>query len=519
MRLLFFITIFCLFTQAHADLTQAHSSEFLFSPEFKIQSSKLARSAFNNPDKKCHKISEYLQETMNSYSLHVIRNGQPVIDIQKEPFAPDQVFKLFSASKLVTALMLGAVLKQNSQWSLDTLVAPYVNLGYNSEDWDPEKRKKIKLKHLVSMSTGFEWCEYAPCGGVDPLRSFYGARNEDALSFVLSKKLVSNPGYKYSYSSGNYIILSAFLRNALGEKKYKKLYQDYLFKPLGIENSVIETDGKGLYLGASGIWLSAKDFAKMGQLLIDKGRWKGRPLIDESYVQYMVSMNKSMRRSSQGVKNWEGPAGASIWLNLKENGFPQSAPGLPESMVFSTGLFGQFLYAFPEQNLVISHFGGDSDYGSKRYKFIRNAARCFGPAGIYKTEKEPADFEAPVPFVFKIDGLGTALVQRLPMNAYAQEMCSCLFVGGTIGMGTKEGVEYCKEMRPLPEAVASRQSFKTTINSKEKTVRAFFSDEPKKTFAEAKFFPGKACKLTKIARPYYANENGVYEELEGDKVD
>ncbi|MEM7645787.1 MAG: serine hydrolase, partial [Pseudomonadota bacterium] len=226
-------------------------------------------------------------------------------------------FKLFSASKTVTALALGAYLYQNPTLKLETKVSTLVDLGTHIGDRPFASRDKISLFDLISMGTGLDWCEHAKCVAIDMIKATYGKQNKDTLKYVLSKPMKTRPGKRYNYSSGNYMILEKLLKDHMGATKYKTFYQDFLFKPLGIKKATLETDGEGLIYGASGVWLNNQDYSKIGQLIASRGVWKGQRLISDDFIETMMTPTPAAINASKAIRRTEGPVGASLWTNRK----------------------------------------------------------------------------------------------------------------------------------------------------------------------------------------------------------
>ncbi|MEM7645786.1 MAG: hypothetical protein AAF203_02650 [Pseudomonadota bacterium] len=176
-------------------------------------------------------------------------------------------------------------------------------------------------------------------------------------------------------------------------------------------------------------------------------------------------------------------------------------------MVFTSGLYGQFMLMFPDQNVVISRLGGDKDHSATWYKFVRDASGCFARPGLFDASKIKKSTYGPGPGnnLTLIEGALEALGARLPMNAFAQEMCSCLYESGGIERGIEDGVAYCQTLRPIPDQLEGAQEFGVTVDTKKKEVTAFFADDPDETSAVAKSFKGRACQLIKRARPVFGS--------------
>lgn len=480
---------------------------------FSVQASEHALEQFRQNPQRCQKLMDYVQDPMNTFGVVVRKNGETIFKLRRRESGSQELFKMFSTSKMVSALMLGAFLYRHPQWNLNTKASHLMDLGENGEDRNGA-RDDITLYHLISQGSGLSWCEYAKCLGIHSLRVNFGKRSTDALDFVLSQPVSRRPGTRYNYSSGNYLVLHGILREHLGERFYRQVYQRYLFSPLGINKSAVETDDTGLMHGGSGVWITNEAMAKLGQLVVNKGLWRGKRIISESFINTMLTVPEGIKRSGRKIRQWEGAAGASLWTNLNVEDLQQAIPGVTESMVYSSGFYGQFLLMYPEHNLVVARVGGDVNHGDRWFKFTRDASGCFGGSDVLSPDGaiENDRGDGPGNFLWTLDGITKALPERLPMNAYAQEMCSCLFTGGAIRHGVKGGVQYCDKLRPLPDQIASRQSFAVEVDVAKKRVKAVMSSKPKlDTYSLAEHIPGQACRLIKRARPSLAPNDGSWE--------
>ena len=91
----------------------------------------------------------------------------------------------------------------------------------------------------------------------------------DASRFAASKPLQYQINTHWSYSSGTTNILCRMIRNIVGEEKYWTFPQEFLFNTTGM-HSIIEVDANGTFIGSSFGWMTARDWARFGQLFLNR---------------------------------------------------------------------------------------------------------------------------------------------------------------------------------------------------------------------------------------------------------
>ena len=157
------------------------------------------------------------------------------------------------------------------------------------------------------------------------------------------KPLVGKPNESWNYSSGTSNLISGLIRSQFNSHQE---YLDYWYREfidkIGMNSMVIETDMTGNYVGSSYAWATPRDWAKFGLLYLNKGNWNGQQLFDATWVDYITT-------PTNGSK---GTYGGHFWLNA-EGQFPD----VPKNMFFADGYQGQFVFVFPDQDLVLVRMG------------------------------------------------------------------------------------------------------------------------------------------------------------------
>jgi CubicO group peptidase (beta-lactamase class C family) len=159
---------------------------------------------------------------------------------------------------------------------------------------------------------------------------------------VLERPLVAEPGRVYNYSGGSAALLAAILQKLSG-KRIDALSRDDLFAPLGITASAWN-EYNGRPVVASGLRLRPRDLARIGQMVLDKGRWQGRQIVSEKWV----------AESTAAQINGQSPFfyGYQWWLGRSLHEQKQV------DWIAGFGYGGQRLYILPALDIVVLvHFG------------------------------------------------------------------------------------------------------------------------------------------------------------------
>ena len=207
-------------------------------------------------------------------------------------------------------------------------------------EWQADERRTITLSDLLQMQSGLEWNEdYGNRSDVNIMLH----QAEDMGLYALSKPLEHTPGTFWYYSSGTANIVMRYLRGKFSsDEEFQAYMRRRLFGPLGIDNPHFETDMSGTPVGSSYLYVTARDFARFGQLYLNDGCLGGARILPEGWVDYTRTPASAS----------EGAYGAFFWLNRNHN-----LPDVPEDMFSCQGHDGQQIYIIPSEELVVVILG------------------------------------------------------------------------------------------------------------------------------------------------------------------
>lgn len=283
------------------------------------------------------------EEKLNTRAVLVIKDGEIAGEAYAEGITVDTPLLGWSMTKSLTATMAGVLVK-DGYWDLDTTMP--------ISEWEESPRDAITLRNVLHMASGLEWNE--EYGEVSPATTMlYGSNNMGA--YAASFPLEHEPETFFEYSSGTTNILSYAMASAFeSDEEYIAFPYERIFKPLGAESFVLETDASGHFVGSSYGYASARDWGKLGLLFLNEGNIYGKQIIDSSWVRFCRTPTKES----------DGIYGGHFWIPHSRGEL-----GYHPTDYAMDGFQGQRVSIHPEDNMVIVRLGvmydeSDFDFGA-----------------------------------------------------------------------------------------------------------------------------------------------------------
>ena len=276
----------------------------------------------------------------------VLQDGRLVAERYAPGFSPDTPMLGWSASKSVLGALVGALV-DDGRLALD---APVLAPEWAAPD-DP--RREITVDHLLRMSSGLAFDEpYVP--GSDSTTMLF--ERGDMAAYAAAKPLAAPPGRVWSYASGTTNLLSRTALLAAGGTMAacQKYAWERLFEPAGMTSAVFEPDARGVMVGSSYFYATARDWARFGQLHLDDGVSEGRRVLSRAWIDHVRAPAPAAPL---------GEYGGHFRLNGRAApGSPARAfPDLPADMYFARGFGLQVVAVFPARRAVIVRLGWTLD--------------------------------------------------------------------------------------------------------------------------------------------------------------
>lgn len=280
-------------------------------------------------------------------ALVVMHDGQVVAEGYAKGYRSSTPVLGWSVTKSVINALVGILVRQG-RLSVEQL-APVPEWRDAS---DP--RHSITIDHLLRMTSGLAIGETN--SGFDPVsRMLFLER--DMAAFAARAPLEAAPGTKWNYTSGNTLILSRIIREAVGGHATDMLEfaRRELFDPLGMTTVTLELDATGTPVGSTFMFASARDWARFGTLYLNDGVVGGRRILPEGWVRYSSS------------PTLDSGYAAGFWLRREGS--------MPADSFYASGHLGQEIAVIPSERLVLARFSTIHE-GLERLDPLVNAVRA-----------------------------------------------------------------------------------------------------------------------------------------------
>lgn len=286
-------------------------------------------------------ISKFRQRDFRG--LIVIKDNKIVLENYYNTFWRNHIHDIRSAGKSITAVLLGVAIK-------DGLVK---NLEQDVYSFFPKKKypsihedyKKVKLIHLLNMVSGLDADSDNP--KTMGSEGKWIAKDE-WLSYLLSVPLSNEPGKKWVYADINAVLIGAII-----EEKSGMSLRDYakqkVFEPLEIKEFYWYTNASNQTGAAGNLYISTLDFAKLGLLVANKGKWGNKQLADNDYMNRLVSEHSSAIGDYNPLADEYG----MLWYRTKRKFGDNEI-----NYLWASGNGGNHLVVVPEENMVIAMTSG-----------------------------------------------------------------------------------------------------------------------------------------------------------------
>jgi CubicO group peptidase (beta-lactamase class C family) len=244
---------------------------------------------------------------------------------------------LQSVTKTVTSVIIGVARTRGDFPSIDTPVLRFFDTTQvkNIDD----RKRRMTVRHLLTMSGGIDWNESLPY--IDPGNTAVAMEASfDWVEYTINRPMAVEPGSRWLYSSGETELLAHIFRKATG-MDIEEYGARYLFAPLGIERWYWKRIPTGLVDTEGGLYLEAKDLARIWNLWLQHGKVGGKQLVSPEWI--AESVKPALRVApTAGAPSY----GFKWWLYLNPTDTTRFMWG-------GSGFGGQLPVAIPEKDLVV----------------------------------------------------------------------------------------------------------------------------------------------------------------------
>jgi CubicO group peptidase (beta-lactamase class C family) len=306
----------------------------------------------------CARAAKY-SESKRGISILVMQNGHTVFEHYGNGGTVEGRSSIFSGTKSFWGIA-ALVAVQNHLFQLDDRVADTIT------EWksDPGK-SQITIRQLLTFSDGIE-----PA----PHLHHQSIRDRDAVAIRLS--ILSQPGTVFTYGPSHLQIFSELLRRKLNGRSSAGYLQEKVLSPLGLTNLDFKKDRRGNPLPASGFELTAREWARLGELVLENGKYRGQQIVSPTLLRQAFA--GSNVNPSYGITFWlnrQAPHGHEIDIE-KELDLPWERAGwidtciskdAPSDMVVALGSNYQRLFIIPSMRALIVRQGWNAKFSDAHF--------------------------------------------------------------------------------------------------------------------------------------------------------
>ena len=295
----------------------------------------------------------------------LMHGGEVVAERYAPGYDKDTRFVSWSMAKTVTAAMIG-MLVADGRLRLDESVP----IPRWQRPGDP--RGEITLRQLLQMRSGLDHTEAGdPPYESSEVRMLFLDGRDDMAEWAETQPMEAEPGAKFEYSSNTTVILADIAARVLSDSDDPDIRRNAVdtflkarvFAPLAMESVVPEYDASGTLIGGSLMHATARDWARFGDFLRNKGSYRGSQLLPRKWVELMTS--PSPRSAHYGLQTWlNRPTGEA-----EHPLFPDRAPHSVFAMI---GHMGQYVIVSPDQKLTLVRLGHSN--GPEREAMLQEVA-------------------------------------------------------------------------------------------------------------------------------------------------
>jgi CubicO group peptidase (beta-lactamase class C family) len=199
---------------------------------------------------------------LDTDALVVMKDGKLVLE--KWYDCQPRRIESMSVTKSIVSMAVGRLLAMDRLKSLDEPVSTWY------PEWRQGRKRKITVRHLLTQTSGLQ---------ADPMTGTEIYGNPDFVQLALCAELADDPGVKFFYNNKATNLLLGIIQRISG-KRLDAFMKEEVFAPLGITDIDGELDPAANPHAMSGLEIRPVDLAKLGQLMLDEGRWRGKELLN-----------------------------------------------------------------------------------------------------------------------------------------------------------------------------------------------------------------------------------------------
>lgn len=283
----------------------------------------------------------------NVTALVVLKDGQVVHETYHKGTDADDLRISWSVAKSFLSALMGIALDEGHIASIDDPVIKYAPMlagsGY----------EKATIRNVLNMSSGVTFDEdyldfWSDINKMGRVLAMGGSMDKFAAGVEGG---FAEPGTRWQYVSIDTHVLGMVIRGATGRSVIDYM-NEKIMQPLGLEDdSIYLTDGNGVAFVLGGLNLRTRDYARFGQMILQGGMWQGQQIVPAEWV---TASTRATAPTAPGQLQY----GFQWWIPADED------ISKPDHDFFGIGIYGQWIYVDPENNVVIARNAADRAFSA-----------------------------------------------------------------------------------------------------------------------------------------------------------
>ncbi len=289
-------------------------------------------------DKNKKPLSDSLRKTLQTgetVAFLVIKNDSLCYEEYWDGYSDSSYSNSFSMAKSIISILVGVAIDEGKISSVKDPVSKYIPEYANGE------LAKITIEDLLRMASGLNFHESYATPINQTTDAYYG---NNLRKLMYSLKAEKPAGVEFKYKSGDTQLLGLVLSAATG-KSNSAYASEKLWSKIGAEHdakwSIDHADGDEKAFCC--FYSNARDFARIGKLYLQKGRWETQQIVDSNWVNQSISSN-GLNDENGNKTDYYGYQ----WWVLKNANYPA---------FYCRGILGQYIVVVPSKNTIIVRLG------------------------------------------------------------------------------------------------------------------------------------------------------------------
>lgn len=287
-----------------------------------------------------------LAEVGKSNCLLVVRDGKLAGEWYFRGTDENTTQEVFSAAKSFASTLVGIAQRYGD-----------LRIGESASRWIPEWKgtpaEVVTVRDLLSNASGREWSFEADYGNM--------IRAQDKTAYAVGLQQSDAPGTVWNYNNSAIQTLEAVVQSATGQE-VSEFAEQRLFEPLGMTHTKMSADSAGNAVMFAGVQSTCRDMARLGVLMLNRGRWNGEQIVSRKWVEEATGQPSTELNAAYGYLWWLNRPGVIIrplsqWIDDPGITTGPLVVGAPARMYWALGLGNQIIQVDPGSKTVVVRLG------------------------------------------------------------------------------------------------------------------------------------------------------------------